>query len=462
MAILNKYMFREYDIRGRESDQELNPRSVELIAKAYGTFLRARNIRTAVVGHDNRATSEEFYQAVVRGLVSTGVQVIGIGTALTPMMYWAQYHFKSEGGVMVTASHNPAGWNGVKLALGYSYTLMRDELLELYAVIEREAFVSGVGTFEQKDIVAEWRTDLLSRARLGKPLKVVLNTGNGTAGLFAPELLREFGCEVVEQNTEPDPTYPHYVPNPANVEMMEDLGRQVRTARADIGIAIDADGDRLGVCDEQGNIIWPDRWLVLLARQALAVHPAASIVFDVKCSEGLAEDIVAHGGIPVMWKTGHAYMKEKMKEVGAVFAGEESGHVYIGDGYYGFDDASFTALKLLEFVSTHPTPVSQLLADAPKYVSTPAYHILSTDEQKYDIAQRVVDAFKAEGYRVVEISGGRVYFPDGWGLIRASSNTPQIEVRFESKTAEGVQHIEEVFRQKLKQFPELGSEWESS
>lgn len=462
MALLNKYMFREYDIRGRESEQELHPRSVELIAKAYGTFLRARNIRTAVVGHDNRVTSEEFYQAAVRGLISTGVHVIGIGTALTPMMYWAQYYFKSEGGLMVTASHNPAGWNGVKLALGYSYTLMREELLEIYATIEREAFATGVGTFEQKDIVAAWRTDLLSRVQLARPLKIVLNTGNGTAGLFAPQLLREYGCEVIEQNTEPDPTYPHYVPNPANVEMMEDVGKRVVETGADIGIAIDADGDRLGICDERGVLIWPDHWFILLARQALAAKPGSAIVFDIKCSEALAEDISAHGGMPVLSKTGHAYIKQKMKETSAPIGGEQSGHIYIGEGYYGFDDASFTALKLLAYVAAEQRTVSALLADAPHYFSTPAYHIASTDEQKYAIAQQVADAFKAEGLRVVELSGGRVYFSDGWGLIRGTSNTPQVEVRFESKTAEGLQQIQDAFRKKMAAFPDLGAEWESA
>ncbi|MBP9686187.1 MAG: phosphomannomutase/phosphoglucomutase [Candidatus Doudnabacteria bacterium] len=462
MAILNKYMFREYDIRGRETEQELNPRSVELIAKAYGTFLRKRNVRIAVVGHDNRGTSEDFYAAAVRGLVSAGIRVIGIGTALTPMMYWAQYYFQSEGGLMVTASHNPAGWNGVKLALGYSYTLMREELLEIYEIIERESFSTGVGTFEQKDIFTQWRTDLLSRVKLVRPLRIVLNTGNGTAGLFTPQLLREFGCEVVEQNTEPDSTYPHYVPNPANVEMMEDLGRRVVEAGADIGIAIDADGDRLGVCDERGGLVWPDRWLVLLARQVLSVRPGAAIVFDVKCSEALREDVIAHGGAPVMAATGHAYMKQKMKEVGAVFAGEQSGHVYIGDGYYGYDDASFAALRVLEFIAAHSVSVSQLLADIPQYVTTPAYHMAASDERKYEIVKQIAAEFKQEGYRMDELSGARVYMDEGWGLIRASSNTPQIEVRFESKTQRGLEYIESVFRQKIAQFSEVGTEWGSS
>ncbi len=462
MAILNKYMFREYDIRGRESAQELNPQSIELIAKGYGTYLRARDIRTAVVGHDNRATSEAFYAAAVRGLVSTGIQVIGLGTTLTPMMYWAQYYYKSLGGLMVTASHNPAGWNGVKLAGGYSYTLMSEELQEIYAIIEKESFASGVGTFEQKNMLQAWQEDLLSRATLQKPLRVVLNTGNGTAGIFAPALLRQFGCEIIEQNTTPDPTYPHYVPNPANVEMMQDLGRQVVESKADIGIAIDADGDRLGVCDERGELLWPDMWLILLARQALRATPQAHIVFDVKCSEALSEDILAHGGVPVMWKTGHAYMKQKMKEVQAVFAGEQSGHVYFAQNYYGFDDASFTALKLLEYVSAQTIPVSQLLLDAPKYFSTPAYHMAATDESKYAIAQKIIAQFKTEGFRVLDLSGGRIYMHDGWGLIRATSNTPQIEVRCESKSEEGLQKIEQEMRNRLKQFPEVSTEWESA
>ena len=305
MAKLNKYMFREYDIRGKESEDELNPESISLIAKSYGTFLRKRGIDQAVVGHDNRETSEDFYKSSIEGLRSTGVSVIGIGKCLTPMMYWSQYHFKVDGGLMVTASHNPSGWNGVKLACGLSYTLKDEEIAEILKVAESENFEKGEGTYREEDVADKYIDDLLSRAKLHRTLKVVVNTANSTSSFFSPKLLKKFGCEVIEHNTNPDPSYPNYVPNPANVEMMEDTGKQVVKNKADVGIAVDADGDRLGVTDEKGETIWPDRWLILLSRLILEKHKGAKIIFDVKVSEALPEDIRAHGGVPIMWKTGH-------------------------------------------------------------------------------------------------------------------------------------------------------------
>ncbi len=462
MAKLNQYMFREYDIRGRETDEELNVKSVSLISKAYGTFLRKRGITVTVVGHDNRKSSEDFYKAAVEGLRSTGVDVIGIGMCLTPMMYWSQFHFKTEGGLMITASHNPAGWNGVKLALGYAYTILGDEIAEVKSLAEAEQFESGQGSFREEDISEQYMDDLIGRVKLQKKLKIVLNTANATSSFFSPAFFRKLGCEVIEQNTDPDPSYPHYVPNPANVEMMEDTGRKVVAEGADVGVGIDADGDRLGITDEKGQTIWPDRWLILLARQILEQKPGAKIVFDVKVSESLPEDITAHGGVPVMWTTGHAYQKQKMKEVGAAFAGEQSGHVYYQEGFYGFDDAHFAACKLLEYISKQDEPLSAIIAKTPTYVSTPAMHAHADDAVKYDIVKELTEQFKAEGKRVIDINGARVYLSSGWGLVRASSNLPALVLRFEAKNDADLKEIEKAFRDKLAQFPEVATEWESA
>jgi phosphomannomutase/phosphoglucomutase len=456
-------MFREYDIRGKESETELNHQSIELIAKSYGTFLRKRGITEAVVGHDNRKTSEEFYQVSMAALQSTGINVVGIGMGLSPMMYWAQYHFNTKGGLMVTASHNPVGWNGVKLACGLSYTLIGEEVQEILKIAESGQFATGSGTKREENITEIYFKDMLGRAKLGRKLKILLNTANATSSFFSPKLFRDFGCEVVEHNTTPDPSYPNYVPNPANVEMMTDTGKQVVKNGCDIGIAIDADGDRLGVTDEKGEIIWPDRYIILLARLVLAKKPGAKIIFDVKVSEALPEDIRAHGGVPIMWKTGHSHIKKKLHDEQAPLAGEQSGHIFFVEGYYGFDDANFAALKLLEYISAQKEPLSKIIESTPYYVSTPAYHAHAADNIKYGIVEKLTKEFKDEKYRVIDINGARVYFPNGgWGLIRASSNLPALVIRFEAKNEKDLKEIEAVFRKKLTQFPEVATEWESA
>jgi len=459
MVKITKSMFREYDIRGRESKDELNAESMELIGKGYGTLLQKRGITKLTVGHDNRGTSDEFSVAAIKGLILTGCEVIDIGIVTTPMAYWSQYHFQVEGGLMVTASHNPVGWNGVKLALGYSNTLGSSEVEEVYEIITKEQFVVGSGkVLSKEDISKAYQKDILSRIEPLKKLKVVVNTGNGTAGLFVPETLRQAGCEVIEHLTEPDPTYPNYTPNPAQPEMMEDTGRIVREHKADLGIAIDGDGDRLGLVDENGENIWPDRFLILLARLVLAKRPGAKIVFDVKVSQALIEDIEAHGGVPIMWKSGHSYIKAKLKEEDAALAGEMSGHIFFVDNYYGYDDATFAALKLLEYFSSQDKTVSELIADTPYYVSTPALHAPCPDDKKYEVVEELVKEFKKE-YEVIDINGARVQFGDGWGLVRASSNLPVLGLRFEAKTQKRVKEIEKLFREKLKKYDFVGQNW---
>jgi phosphomannomutase / phosphoglucomutase len=462
MVSINPSMFREYDIRGREIETELSITSIAHIAKAYGTWLRQKDISVAVVGHDNRQSSESFYRAVIQALQEVGVNVVGIGMCLTPQLYWAQHYLQVQGGAMITASHNPAGWNGLKLARGLSHTLLTDELQEVLAIAQSGSLIEGAGTLVEQNIADVYLKDIVSRVVLARPLKVVVNTANETSSFFSPAIFRALGCEVVEHNTNPDSSYPNYVPNPANVAMMEDTGKVVTQVGADIGLAMDADGDRLGITDEQGNIIWPDRWFSLLARQQLRKHVGASIVFDVKCTEALVEDIVANGGVPVMWKTGHAYIEAKMQEVHAPIGGEESGHVYFADGYYGFDDAHFAALKLLEYISEHQLTLSQIMQSVPKYITTPAMHAEVDDARKYKIVEALTQEFKHEGFRVVDINGARVYMHDGWGLVRATSNLPAIVLRFEAKTQEGLKQIQEYFRKKLAAYPEVSTHWVSA
>ena len=461
MTVLEKTMFRDYDLRGKVADDELNEGSVELIAKGYGTMLRKRGIPSAVLGYDARASSEAFQAAFKGGLLSTGIDVYDIGMALTPMMYWAQYHYKTKGGAMVTASHNPSGWSGLKLALGYSYTTLRHEVEELYDIILRDDFAQGAGQVLRAESIDDlYIEDLMTRITMARKLKVVVNAGNGTAGPMAVKLLKRAGCEVVGLHCEIDMSYPHYFPNPSLVEMMEETGHKVREVKADVGLALDGDGDRLGMTDERGEVVWPDRFMILLARQVLETSDSKKIVFDVKCSQALAEDIEAHGGEPVMWKTGHSWIKNKCQEIGAAMGGEVSGHIFIFDRYYGYDDGLFSGLRMIEYLSHRDRAYSDLIEDTPHYFSSPTLQVDCADEVKREVVGRLVEEFKQE-YDVIDIDGARVLFGDGWGLVRASSNLPVLVMRFEAQTPERMKEIAAIFRAKFERYPAIGEEWVS-
>lgn len=455
-------MFREYDMRGREAPDELNNESMYYIGRGFGAFMQKRGLREAVVGHDARGTSESFHASVVKGLRESGINVIDTGIVTTPMGYWSQYHLNTKGLVTVTASHNPVGWNGVKLGSDFSYTLLSDELQEVYNIIAKEEFVDGEGTIRKEEIFEEYKKDLVSKIEVGKKFKVLVNTGNGTAGLYVPEVLRAVGCEVVEHFTKVDPTYPNYTPNPDGTAMMEDTAKQTIKNNCDLGFAFDGDGDRMGLVDEKGNIIWPDRYMILLSRLVLSKNPGAKIIFDVKVSEALPEDIKAHGGVPIMWKTGHSHIKAKMHEEKAALAGEMSGHIFFSDGYYGFDDSLFAALKLLEYLATQDKPLSELIDDTPYYISTPTIQVQTTDEDKYDIVEELVGEFKAEGYKVIDINGVRFYTDKGWGLVRASSNTPSLVLRFEAKDQEELEKLQALVKGKLERFEKVSKDWDST
>ena len=458
---LKPSIFREYDIRGRETPDELNEQVLYLIGCGYGTFLKRRSIDRLVVGRDCRGTSEVFQKALIDGLLATGLEVLDLGMVTTPMLYWAQFHHKTLGGAMVTASHNPAGWNGVKLAVGYSLTTNSEQLKEIYQLIDREDFAKGHGKVTLAPIDDEYVADLVKRVNIkGRP-RVLLNTGNGTAGKIGPRLLKEAGIEVLELHTRIDPTFPHYTANPSSVEMMEDTGTHVRDQKADLGVAIDADGDRLGITDENGNTIWPDLFMIPLIRQLLQKKPGSKIIFDVKCSAALEDDIREHGGVPVMWKTGHSFIKEKISEDKAALGVELSGHIFIVQDYYGFDDALFAGLKVIEALSQRSQKLSEFLSTVPKWYSSPVYNAYCADEEKYKIADELAAEFKKKGYKVFDLSGARVTFDGGWGLVRASSNLPQLVLRFEARTKEKLPEIENIFREMLKKYPSVGTKWET-
>ncbi len=462
---INKLMFRNYDVRGRVNNRELNEKTMELIGKGFGTYLFRRGIQDMIVGYDFRSYSQKLKDALVRGLVSTGISIIDIGMVLTPMLYYAQYHFRAKGGAMITASHNPNGWSGVKLAHGLSKTLAGDEIQEVYRIIKRGDFRIGQGLIRKRPIKDVYIEAVVRRVSIKKSFKVVVECGNGTAGAFVPDILRKAGCEVVELFCELDWTFPHHTPDPESKKTKEILSVEVKKVKADLGISYDGDGDRLGVVDEKGNNIWSDRLLILLARQALERVPGSKIVFDVKCTQALAEDIEKHGGIPIMWRTGHSYAKRKLHEEGAILAGERSGHFFLANNWYGFDDAVFASLRLIEYLSEQDKSLSEILKTTPfyDYVISPTIYVSCPDDKKFQVVKLLVEEFKKEYGKknVIDIDGARVNFKDGWGLVRASSTEPALTILFEAKNQEKLEEIKKILKKKLNKYPEIGKKWKN-
>lgn len=463
-----KSMFREYDIRGRVNDEELNPGSVAQITKAFATFLYRRQINRVVVGYDNRSYSKSFADAAIEQFLAMGFEVFDIGLSLSPVAYFAQYHLESPGLMMITASHNPDGWSGFKLGHGYSRTLGSEEVKEVYNILLEEKFsdFGKKGTHKIVNVRDAYIESVTSRVKISPAYapRIVIDAGNGGAGLFAWEIFQKLGLVTFQLNCDPDTTYPHYFPNPSDLKARERLKDMVLHPyiKADLGISFDGDGDRIGVIDENGENIWSDKILILLARQLLEQKKGAKIVFDVKCTQGLTEDIEAHGGIPIMWKTGHSHIKAKMHEEQADLAGERSGHIFVANNYYGFDDALFVAAKLVEYISYVNKPMSEILKDLPQYITSPEIKARCADTQKYQVVEKLVAEFKQEyGDKVIDINGARVVFEDGWGLVRASSNLPELVLIFEAKTKDRLLEIREIFRKKLAKYPEIAQHWEN-
>jgi phosphomannomutase/phosphoglucomutase len=361
---------------------------------------------------------------------------------------------------MLTASHNPQGWSGLKLATEFVQTLGPKDIARLRELCDDGPLAAGQGLVRKVDVTETYLRDLATRVAPKRSLKVVLDCGNGTAAFFAPQAFRRAGFEVVELFCEPDATFPNHFPNPSEQANRLAVRAKVLETGADLGLSFDGDGDRVGVEDERGQGVNADLVLMLLSRQVLARAPGASVVFDVKCSQALVEDVAAHGGVPVMWKTGHSHIKAKMKETGAPIAGERSGHIFIKEGFHGFDDGVFAGLRLAEFVANQGKPLSRLLAEAPHYVTSPEIHVDCADELKYQVVDRLVAEFRKESpERLNDINGARVSYDDGWGLVRASSNLPELVLVFEGKTREAMDRIKEEFRARLARHPEVGRTW---
>lgn len=468
----NKYplefrsMFREYDIRGQVSDEQLCPSNVYKIVKAYAVYLKKRNIRKAVVGYDNRKCSLSFAESALKALTDEGIDVYYVGLTLTPIVYFAQYHLNCEGACMITASHNPDGWSGFKFANGFSRTLEPDDILELYSYLDLPNTSSAKGKITEYDIRDIYINEVVSRIHLGpKKLRVVLDGANGGAGVFIYEVFQKLGLMTFQLYCDPDTNYPQYFPNPSNLKARERLKEMVthKYIHADLGMGFDGDGDRLGVIDENGNNIWSDTILAILAKQALEKNKGANVVFDVKCSQTLIDVINSCSGNPIMWKTGHSYIKAKLRESGAILAGERSGHIFIsGNSYYGFDDAIFVACKLIEYLSWQTKSLSEIIDEFPHYFTSPEIKTYCADDVKYGVVEKITNDFKKMYPNdVIDINGARVSFKNGWGLVRASSNLPELVLIFEGKTKEDMLKIRSIFKEELNKYKEISQDWEN-
>ena len=426
---MNPEIFREYDIRG-VVDKDLTDQDVILLGKAFGTYLRSENRSKVSVGMDCRLSSENYKRLLIEGLLATGCDVVDIGVCPTPVLYFSIRHLKKEGGIMVTASHNPPEYNGFKLCSGYD-TLFGEQIQEVRQIIEGGTFAEGRGNVETADVITPYKKFLEDNVQLARPLRVGIDAGNGPTGVVAAPIIRNLGCEVFELYCDMDGNFPNHEPDPTVEKNMQDLIGLVREKGLDVGIGYDGDGDRIGVIDEKGDMIWGDQLMIMYARDILSRKPGATFIAEVKCSQTLYDDIEERGGRAVMSKTGHSLIKQKMKEVEAELAGEMSGHMFFADRYFGYDDAVYASCRLLEILAATGKSITELLRDVPKTHTTPEIRVPCPDDRKFQVVKDVTEYFR-ERYDIIDIDGVRILFEDGWGLVRASNTQPVLVLRFET------------------------------
>ena len=436
---INPKIFREYDIRGIV-DKDLSLEFVEYLGRGIGTFFREHGKRRVALGRDARLSSPAYSEAITRGLLSTGCSVVDIGLVPTPLLYFAVYYKKNEAAVMITGSHNPPEYNGFKMMVGEE-TLYGETIQQVYRILkEGKVITDKEGTRSSYDIIPEYESYVLKDVRLRRKLKVVLDAGNGTAGFVAVPIFRKLGCDVTELYCEPDGKFPNHHPDPTLPEAMEDLIKKVRGTGADFGVGYDGDGDRIGVVDDQGKLLWGDQLMIIFSRDVLPANPGATVISEVKASKLLYEEIKRLGGRPIMWKTGHSLIKKKIKEEKALLAGEMSGHIFFADRFFGFDDAIYSSARLAEIVSRSEKNLSEMLADLPRTYYTPEIRVYASDEVKFKIVDEVKKEL-ARKYPVNDIDGIRVSYPKGWALVRASNTQAALVLRYEADTPEDLEAI---------------------
>jgi len=448
---VNPSIFREYDIRGL-AEQDFDREFALLLGKVHGTMISQKGGKRVTVGRDCRATSDAYAAAVIAGLASTGLQVYDIGICPTPLLYFSLFHLDVDGGIQVTASHNPSAYNGFKLCMGKD-TLYGEQIQDIRAKMERkESSEQDGGRVESYAIIPPYHQYLLQDVpQLKRPLKVVIDAGNGVGGPVAPPVFRRLGCTVWEIACTLDGNFPIHHPDPTVPENLELLIEKVKREKADLGVAYDGDADRIGVVDEQGNILWGDELLILFARDVLKRNPKAIVISEVKCSQRLYDDIAEHGGVPIMWKAGHSLLKAKMKETHALLAGEMSGHMFFKERYFGYDDAIYASLRLLEILANSDRPLSALLSDLPKSVSTPEIRVDCPDDKKFVIVEKATKYFR-QHYDIIDVDGVRVRFPEGWGLIRASNTQPALVLRVEAQSPQRLSEYRAIIEGKLREL----------
>jgi phosphomannomutase / phosphoglucomutase len=437
---VRRNIFREYDIRGLV-DTELTDETALGIAKAFGTYVQRHGKKVLAVGRDVRLTSDRFAEIIHEGLISTGCELIDIGVVPSPLLYFSLFQLPVDGGVMITASHNPSEYNGFKLCFGTS-SIYGQEIQKIRDMIEQEDFVTGKGSLKHHEgIIGTYISYILERIKLSRPINVAIDCGNGTASLVAPELIKALGCKPFELYCTPDGRFPNHHPDPTDPHNLVDLIAKVKENKMEAGLAYDGDSDRLGVVDDKGNILWGDQLLMIFARDSLKRNPGRTVIFEVKCSMTLEDDIAKNGGVPIMWKAGHSLIKSKMKETHAALAGEMSGHLFFADEYFGYDDAIYASVRLLRILSEQKRPLSEFLSNIPKTYSTPEIRVDCPDDKKFDVVTNVTEYYR-EKYPIIDVDGVRVKFPDGWGLVRASNTQPALVLRFEAVTEEALKRIQ--------------------
>jgi phosphomannomutase/phosphoglucomutase len=445
------YIFRKYDIRG-VVEEDFPEAVVQNLGKAFATFVRRRGGTTVALSGDIRLTTPMLKEWFAEGLLSAGVDVIDIGIVPTPTNYFSMYHLEVDGAVQITGSHNPPEFNGFKLS-HQQRAVYGDQIQELRKLIEADDFESGAGNKREQDILAPYTKILTEKIKFERPLRIVMDCGNAAAALVAPEVFKSMGIELEELYCTVDGTFPNHHPDPTEPENLEDLITEVVKGDYDFGVAYDGDADRIGVVDDKGNMIFADTLMAVFLEEV--ARPGEPIVFDVKCSQALEEEITRRGAKPIMWKTGHSLIKDKMREMKVGFAGEMSGHLFFADEYFGYDDAIYASLRLARLVSRQNRPLSELVAEIPKYHSTPEMRLeCPTDEEKFNIAAAAETYFKAH-YECIDIDGVRIKFGDGWGLVRASNTQPVIVCRFEARTFERLQEIKSIVLTQLQEFGDI-------
>ena len=447
---INKDIFRSYDIRGI-AGTDLTEEFAELLGKTFGSYIQDRGEREVIVGHDCRESAEYLVRGLEKGLISTGVKVYNIGLVTTPMVYYARKFLKIGPAIQVTASHNPKEYNGFKMCVEEeNESIYGDQILEIYDYMVKGKFVAENGSKEDVSIKEAYIEEIIERVKLGnRKIKAVVDCANATASVVTVETLEKLGVEIIPLYCNIDPTFPNHHPDPSIEKNMVDLANKVKETKADVGFGFDGDGDRIGVVDDKGNMIFGDMYMLIMWREVIKNNPHANALVEVKCSQKLWDELVKLGAKPEFVRTGNPYIKAKMKEKNVPFSGEMSGHIFFRDEYYGFDDALYAAARFLRMMSNTDVKVSDMLKDTKNYVTTPEITKNVADDKKFDMIEKAVNAFKMLGYNVVDVDGARVIFENGWGLIRASNTSPKVTMRFEATSQEELDKIQKEFEKVL-------------